>query len=234
MTLPSELPHLVLLPGFDGTGELFESFIRELGPEWPIHVVRYRDEVNFQDYVDSVASRLPERDVVLIAESFSGPIAIALLARYEARIRAAVLCATFATTPFRALTRLARFVPSAAFGMNAGRGALLRRFCLDAACDPQLFRDVLTIGRSLPPLTIKRRLELLASVDVRATCGRIRQPVLIMEAVRDRLLGRRPAELRALLPDATISVLDGPHLLLQAQPRQSAEAIKRFLVKVAG
>jgi pimeloyl-[acyl-carrier protein] methyl ester esterase len=223
---------LVLLPGFDGTGELFGHFERELGLQWPVRVVRYRDERTFDDYVDSVAKLLPEKNAVLVAESFSGPIALALLAKHPSRIHAAALCATFAITPFRPLTRVARFVPSVLFGVRAGRRSMLRRLCLNDSCDPQLMNEALATIDSVPPITIKRRLDVLAGIDMRSVCSRVDHPVLILQGTRDRLLGRRQQELRNLLPRATVRELEGPHLLLQSRPRASADAIKEFLCTV--
>lgn len=62
--------------------------------------VRYDAERSLNDYIDSVARILPRENTVLVAESFSGAIALSLLARYPARIRCAVLCATFSVSPF--------------------------------------------------------------------------------------------------------------------------------------
>jgi hypothetical protein len=53
-----------------------------------------------------------------------------------------------------------------------------------------------------------------------------------LQGTRDRLLGRRQQELRNLLPRATVCELEGPHLLLQSRPRESADAIKEFLCTV--
>ena len=68
---------LVLLPGMDGTGELFAGFAMAL-PEW-IHpqVVRYpREHLSLTDLLLTVRSALLKSEpFVILAESFSTPIA---------------------------------------------------------------------------------------------------------------------------------------------------------------
>ena len=78
---------LTLLPGFDGTGELFGPLQAALGNDVVANAIRYEAEHSFEDYVDSVARILPRENAVLVAESFSGPVALSLLERYPDRIK---------------------------------------------------------------------------------------------------------------------------------------------------
>ena len=58
---------LVLLPGFDGTGELFGPLQAALGNNVVSNAVRYDAERSFEDYVNSVARILPHENAVLVA-----------------------------------------------------------------------------------------------------------------------------------------------------------------------
>jgi pimeloyl-ACP methyl ester carboxylesterase len=131
---------LVLLPGFDGTGELFGPLQAALGEDVASAAVRYDAERSINEYIDSVARILPRENAVLVAESFSGPIALSLLARYPARIRCAVLCATFSVSPFRSLTRAAGYVPTFFFTPTRMQKPLLRGFCLNGESDEAVLR----------------------------------------------------------------------------------------------
>src|SRR6187402_2819704 len=95
------LPTLVLLPGLDGTGDLFKPFIEALTPDVSTITVSY-SSVSHSTYADCQAvalSRLPQQDpFVLVGESFSGPIAIALAASRPAGLRGVILVGTFATS----------------------------------------------------------------------------------------------------------------------------------------
>ncbi len=75
---------LVLLPGMDGTGRLFGRFLRALPPAYSPIVVGYpADKVITNDaLVEHVQRFLPvDKPFALIAESFSGPIALRVATR---------------------------------------------------------------------------------------------------------------------------------------------------------
>lgn len=225
---------MILLPGFDGTGELFYPLLASLPQSYRPAVMRYRDEKTFDDYVDTVCAALPDEDAILVAESFSGPVALATAARYPEKIRCVALCATFVESPFLSLAKLARFVPSALFGLNIGRRAMLRQFCVDEQCDPALLDRALTVIESVPGATVAARLNVLANLQVRALCRNIRTPTLILRATGDRLVSRSLGkQLADSLPGATVRDVDGPHLLLQSRPKECARLIDEFVAPCA-
>lgn len=221
---------LTLLPGFDGTGELFAPLQAAFGGEIASTSVRYRTERSLDDYVDSVVRVLPQKNAVLVAESFSGPVALSLLDRYPARISCAVLCATFAVSPFRSMARAAKYLPTTVFAPTSIQRSLLSSFCLNGERDDALLDKAEAIIRSVPAATIQSRLELLARVDVTSLISRISTPVLYLQPMRDRIVShRRSRALTQGFSGITVLQIDGPHLLLQSRPVQCAAAISCFL-----
>ena len=219
-----------LLPGFDGTGELFTPLQSALDNDISTTVVRYQNEYMFEDYVDSVTSSLPPQNAVLIAESFSGPIAIALMARYPSRIKCAVLCTTFATSPFRLLTRAAQFVPRVFFGPNPTQSAILQTFCFDKNSPSDIVEKALSVIRSVPSHVIKSRLQVLSRLDMRPQLSQIKAPVLYLRAMQDRIVSvNLSQELIRGLPNVTEQIFDGPHLLLQSRANECAQTIIPFI-----
>ncbi len=97
----SERHVLVLLPGLDGTGRLFAPLRRELGPHFDSMVVAYpADRLrNYDELSADVAKQLPSSQFTLVAESFSGPVALKVAARNPPGLVAVVLCASFAACP---------------------------------------------------------------------------------------------------------------------------------------
>jgi pimeloyl-ACP methyl ester carboxylesterase len=224
---------LLLLPGFDGTGELFQPLQSILDKTIATRVCRYTTEESFDDYVETAAAMLPLENAVLLAESFSGPVALALMARYPGRIVGAVLCATFAVSPFRLLTRVARVLPTSLFHPTSLQRHLVERFCLNGESDEILMEQVVAASRSASASTIQRRLQVLADIDMRSLLPRISAPVLYLQAMRDRIVGARLSRaLTGLLPQVTVRQVEGPHLLLQSRPVECAAAISSFLVQV--
>lgn len=222
--------HLVLLPGLDGTGELFAPLLDALGGTVQTTVVRYESERSFDDYVTAAAKAVAPRSTVIVAESFSGPVALALCAREPARNKALVLCATFAESPYRSLLRLAQFTPSALFGPSPTQPFMLRHACLNGERDAPLLQRAVSVLRSVPASTMQARLRTLSTIDVRPLLSAVSVPTLYLRATRDRVVPRRLG--RALidhLSNVVVQEIDGPHLLLQARPRECAEAILRFV-----
>jgi pimeloyl-ACP methyl ester carboxylesterase len=59
---------------------------------------------------------------------------------------------------------------------------------------------------------------------------RIETPVLYLRASNDRIVSSRLSlELTSLLPNVKVAEVHGPHLLLQARPRECAAAITEFV-----
>ena len=97
---------IILLPGMDGTGILFRPFLQELADnisdEIAVQVISYPcdQKLSYGELIDYVRSRLPgEEEVILVAESFSGPIGYALAAEQPNMIRAIIFVATFLSPP---------------------------------------------------------------------------------------------------------------------------------------
>ena len=85
------------MPGLDGTGKLFAPIIPLLEQHFDLTIVTYPDLDSFSDYIDCAQRQLPETPgFSLLAESFSGPVAMTLMARLPDQIGASVLSSTFA------------------------------------------------------------------------------------------------------------------------------------------
>src|SRR4051812_33342049 len=108
---------LVLLPGMDGTGEMFAAFASILGEDVAPIIVRYPQQrtLDYGALVDFVRPQLPtDRPFVLLGEPFSGPVAISLAALRPAGLIGLVLCCSFVRNPvplLRPLKALASLVP---------------------------------------------------------------------------------------------------------------------------
>ena len=87
-------PHICLLPGMDGTGLLFKPLLGSLAGKCDISIVTHSRANTFPELVEEVEEQLPgDRRISLVAESFSGPVAVELMARQKLDIGASVLCA---------------------------------------------------------------------------------------------------------------------------------------------
>src|SRR3569833_1923654 len=100
---------LVLLPGMDGTGVLFDGCISSLAEECAVQIVRYPADVflTYSELEQHVLDHLPKGvPITLVAESLSGPIALRISERRDLTLRAVVLVCSFASRPFGRVGRL--------------------------------------------------------------------------------------------------------------------------------
>jgi pimeloyl-[acyl-carrier protein] methyl ester esterase len=224
---------LLLLPGLDGTGEMFDYFLPQVPAGYEAKVVSYpRDRfVSLSGLAKIAAEAAPkDRPVVVVAESFSGPVALELARLGILDIRAFVFAASFALAPFPLLCGLARFLPLAAIvGFPRPRWyARLVATGFDAPDD--LVTRMREVNRSVRPKVLSARIRALHGIDYTADLARLSVPCLYLASTRDRTVPRwnlRP--FRERVRDLTVVDIDGPHLLLQTRPLPCARAIGEFL-----
>jgi pimeloyl-[acyl-carrier protein] methyl ester esterase len=222
---------VVLLPGMDGSGLLFGDFIEALGPHVDAKVVAYpRDRaLGYSELTALARAELPtDQPFVLLGESFSGPIAVALAAGRPPGLRALVLVCSFVRSPISAPAVLRRML--AVFPVHRVPVRLAAAVLLGKFATPRL-RDLLADAvAAVKPKVWHSRLAAVLSTDVEKLLSEIQVPLLYLRARQDRVVPRRASELivRAL-SRARIVDLDGPHFMLQAKPAESAAQLHRLL-----
>jgi pimeloyl-[acyl-carrier protein] methyl ester esterase len=224
---------IVLLPGMDGTGDLFAAFVRALSPRFKARVIRYPNEMplSSDQLVAFVRTQLPIfRPFILLGESFSGPIAIRLAAERPDNLLALVLCASFARNPRPALAPLRsaiNFLP-----MNATLKSLASRWALGRFSTPALRRELDAAIASVLPSILRARLRAVMDVDVTDALHRIRTPILSIRATHDALVPAAASQLiKSQHPNVDIHDVYAPHFLLQTAPKEASQAIEQFVAK---
>jgi pimeloyl-ACP methyl ester carboxylesterase len=225
---------LVLLPGMDGTGLLFGRFVAALAGEFDVRVVAYpTDEPLDYPELEAIArTALPDSNpFVIVAESFSGPIAISLAASGAANLRGLVLCCTFVSNPRPALSvglPLVGILPVTLAPMAALSHLLLGRFSTEA-----LRSALLQAMKQVSPAALRARLKAVILVNVADKLSSVSVPVLYLRATQDRLVPPSASQLVSMLaPGAEIVELDAPHFLLQAAPVAAARVVGDFVREV--
>lgn len=222
---------LVLLPGLDGSGAQFTPLIDCL-PGWlSPHVVAYPPAEPLSDdaLTDFVLERWPDDDrVVLLGESFAGPVALRVATLYPERLSALILCSTYVTPPYPFLLPVVR--PVLPLFLHHPPRPLLRYFLTGADAPDEYVEWVTGILRSVSRPTLEARLRSVQATDARRDLANCRIPLLSLHGQHDHLVGEgKRNELRKLRPDAFHTELPGPHQLIERQPVQVLTAIEHFL-----
>jgi pimeloyl-ACP methyl ester carboxylesterase len=216
---------LIVLPGLDGTGQLLEDFLAKVPSGIVAHALRLPDDQpqNYQALAQWATPLILPKPVVLVAESFSGPLAI-LLAQRCSNVASVVLCASFCKSPKPAwLAGL-----PAAIWRRPPPVALLQTFLTGG--DRALAQAVQRSMSSVRPQAIAERIAAALRADVTEELAQMQQPLLYLRALRDRVVSAKSGEhIRKLLPSTQLRELPAPHLLLQAAPSAAWREIELFL-----
>jgi pimeloyl-[acyl-carrier protein] methyl ester esterase len=223
---------LVLLPGMDGTGELFDDFAAELGPECRPLVVRYPVDVplGYRELCDLILSNLPlDEPFVLLGESFSGPLAIAVASTSPPGLAGVILCCSFARNPMPAFSKLEALV--GLLPISSGLLPLLHPLLLGGFSSARLRTALKAAVRKVSAKVFRRRLREVLNVDYSGKLRQVSVPILYMRAEQDRLLPASvPAQFSGM-ERLELRSMRGPHLLLQAQPEASAAVVMEFVAR---
>jgi pimeloyl-ACP methyl ester carboxylesterase len=218
----------VLLPGLDGTGKLFDRLLAIAGDTQKCVVVQYpKNAKSIDELVAAARNAIDalERPVV-IAESFSGAVLARLLSDRKSKMRAAVFVASFVETPRRRLLNLALRVPEAI--ARVALPTVIKHFCVNGCEDAALRETTLRVVETVPHRTLLARLALLRDLQVGVIETTV--PVLALLASCDRVLDRAAqSSIPRRIPNARVEIVEGPHLLLQAESVVCWRVIESFV-----
>ena len=225
---------LVLLPGLDGTGDLFDPLLKCLRDQFKVQVVRYPADIalGYEALQEYVRKALPANEpYVLLGESFSGPIAVALAAESPPLLKGLVLCCTFARNPWPILSSARTLLPFLPIGGIPS--VALGQFLLGSFSTSSLRLAISTAVGKVSSVVLRARIGEVLAADVSALVSRIRVPCIYLQASEDRLVPETAfTHIKALLPSVEVVKIDAPHCLLQANPEASTEVISNFMQEV--
>lgn len=233
------LPKLVLLPGMDGSGELFRDFQELLPKELASEAVRYPPDIalGYAALMKYVRAAVPEdKPFVLVAESFSVPLAILLAATQPRNLEGLVLCSGFATSPVRGWMRSvglwilpAFFYLERLLGHVSLPGFAVRWLLLSKDALPGMVEALRVQVSWLKPRVIAKRMRAALTCDVREALAKVSVPVLYVQGTQEALVSPECLrEMQMLKPGKTVAIF-GPHMILQRQAEVSAEAVGQFV-----
>lgn len=226
--------HLLLLPGLDGSGALFEPLLEVLPSTIDATVVSYPPDrtLDYRQLLPSVREVMPwDCEVVIVAESFAGPLALRVAHAQRPNVRAVVLCASFVSNPVAPgpLRWATSFLTRHWLDCEPTHSVVRSNLLGHAAPDAMVDRAVQAM-RSVKQEVYQHRVQMIREADARRDLETCQRPILYLQAEDDAFLGRQAMEeIRRLKPDVKCVTVPGPHLLLQRHPEAALEAIRNFL-----
>jgi len=227
---------LLLLPGMDGTGELFSDLLDALPGGFTPVVIKYHSNRNLSLYelAELVQDYFPIKErFVIIAESFSVPVAVICAAKNPANLETLVLCAGFVTSPIKGLNRYIGWILAPVLLRLPLPEIMLKIWLVGRNATSGLSSKVKAIISSIRKDVLIGRLKSILKCDVREYLGKIEMPILYIRAKNDRLINKSCyEEIKSANSKVKLLELDGPHLILQREPEKSAKIIMEFIKNI--
>jgi len=222
---------LVLLPGMDGTGIMFEPLVRALPPELSPVVVTYPGDapLSYEELLPYARSFLPAGEpFILLGESFSGPLALRLAAANPSGLAGLILSAAFVDNPIRFFPRACRRLIRP-FLFSYWPPWFRFRALLGGYAAPALFELVVRSHAAVSPAVLAARAREVIGIDAADALAACCVPLLYIAGSQDRVVPRHNlTRIKNIYPNARAVILPAPHLVLQAAPREAAKVIAEF------
>lgn len=225
-------PTLVLLPGFDGTGRLFSPLHKELVDSVDSIVLSYPSDkvMTYADLYHYLKDELPDTPYVLLGESFSGPLALMLSKYADENLKGIILCVSFVKNPQVLADKLIRPFLKPKHLQKKTPAWHIKTMLTNGVSNSALIHNIQMATAELTREVYFYRLREIADVDVTDILENCELPILYMRAERDRLVYESSMKLvEKYAKNLIVEKFDAPHMLLQTQPVEAAECIKRFL-----
>jgi pimeloyl-ACP methyl ester carboxylesterase len=212
---------LVLLPGLDGTGELFVDFIAALPESWTATTVTYPTDrfLRYADLRPFVGAAVPQLErFVLVAESFSTPLAVWHAATNPPNLAAVVICAGFIASPVHGWSGTMKALAKPwLFRLKPPR-TIVEHFLLGQNAPSDLLLKLRHALQRVSPDVLSGRVQEVLDCDARDDLRRTTVPLLYLEAVYDTLLSSScKKEFSHFRPDTLFGSVPAPQLASDEQ-----------------
>jgi pimeloyl-ACP methyl ester carboxylesterase len=220
---------LVLLPGMDGTGKLFDPLLKHLhGFNLQVVNLPQSGEQDYLSLTDYVKNQLPNNDFILIAESFSGPIAAQLAQLNIEKLKGIVFVATFLSSPNPMLLKLARRLPIKLLSQLPLAKYFIKKLFLGKEAGVSLIKKFQSIVNQVPTKVLKLRMQIMQDLEFQLFQSTI--PALYIQPSRDRLVDKsKGVEFQQFFELLVLHKIIGPHFILQSHPKECSKIILHFL-----
>lgn len=210
---------IVLLPGLDGTGILFEPLIKLLPSDIEPLIISYPNnkKMNYEELTDYVINKLPDVEYILIGESFSGPIAYQVALRKPNNLKSVIFVASFLSNPRNIILKLCDFLPLKLLFVLRIPRFFIKSFLLGKDINEQIISLLRQSLKKVPTSTLSYRLREIANLhkkhehlSTRAVC---------IQPTNDKLVSSKSVKMfMNVMDNLSVYKVDGPHFILQANP----------------
>jgi len=216
----------------DGTGILLRPFVDLLPNGIDVKVVSYPEDtyLTYEQLAERVLGLVPSSEpYVIIAESYSGPVACLIAAHPVGNLQAVVFVASFVSLPWGRIGRwIAKVLPTALFRMRAPAW-ILRWLFMDADTPREMISEAQDVIARVRSEVLAQRLRDSLNADYAPILRDCTDRLVYLLPESDRLLGTRGHRgFLAAKPGIETVKIAGPHSILQCAPASCLAVLQRI------
>lgn len=224
------------LPGLHGTAELYGALKARLPGEIQTEFIDLptsgkQDYDSLTNWLDEELARrahTPQR--LVIAESFSGPLAVRWAEKRPDQVAGIVLAASFCDAPLNPGIALLPLRPL--FMVKPPRQAL-RHFLIGEDASEAEVAQLRSVVQAIPSATLSKRARTILGLMECDSPVLPNTPMMILQAQSDNLIPwEAQCKLEACYPNARTHWIESPHLMFQRYPEQCLESILAFVAEI--
>ncbi|MGX5200428.1 alpha/beta fold hydrolase [Aliikangiella sp. IMCC44632] len=216
---------IVLLPGLDGSGNLFTDLLKALPLTFNVDVVSYSSLVSlsYSDQAKEIAARYKQENIFLVGESYSGRVAYEICQIQGNRVKGLVFIASFVSRP-SIYSHLASIIPVSFLRPNYISKLILYIVGFNMSGRIKRVDSVFKSLEQTDKTKLKERFKNIASMD--KPTKKVACPVTYISPSKDFLVSKRSLKYLASLCTnfSKVEVLGG-HFIAQSNPIACAKAI---------
>jgi len=221
---------LILLPGLDGTGELFYP-LTSLLKNYDLQIITYPDnkKMSYAKLIMLVKNQLPkEEEYIIVAESFSGVIAYNIALEKPNNLKFIVFVATFIENPRPILSK---FIPIGLLKFLLSLPLFditIKKILLNSNASKKLIILVKNTINNIKSDILYFRL--LQIINLKQVSQKISIESIYLQASKDYLVPKSAYNVfQKYIPNIHFYEVIGSHLLLQSNPKECIEIINKYL-----
>lgn len=221
--------NILLLPGMDGTGIMFEPFVKALPNSIDVQIAKLIQEKNVSyEEQATVILRTVKKNTIVIGESYSGLIAHELGKMAPELVKHIVFAASFLERP-SVLAKYGKLLPRAMLNYSLYPESLVKRMLFGEYSSEYLMGLFNRTMSEVPLDVLAFRIKQMGSLE--PMVGHSNIAATYFQAKHDNLVSKKSVEVfKKVYANLTHKTIEGSHFVLQTNPKDRLREVLAIAV----
>ncbi|WP_412973284.1 alpha/beta fold hydrolase [Glaciecola sp. MF2-115] len=222
--------NILLLPGMDGTGVMFEPFVKSLPNSANVQIAKLIQEkdVSFAEQASALLSNI-KKDTVIVGESYSGLIAHEIGKLAPDSVKHIVYAASFLEPP-SILAKFGNLMPKTLLNYSLYPETVVKEILFGKYKSKYLMGLFRRAMSDVPLDLLEFRIKQIANLKQLKCNSDI--PATYLQAKQDKLVSENAAKVfKKAYSNLKLKRVDGSHFVLQTNPQECSREVLALAAK---